>query len=219
VRWPDGKQQKESLDVVKALDAAFPDTAPLWPPAGTDAAAVGAAVSAFRATFPRNARPSSRAAFLFEWDGDPLPRSAFESTLDATEALLEAAGGPFFAGASFSAADVAWAPFLERYAAQLPCLHKGLVPRDPSRWPCLAAWYDAMEARVPAYACRVRGDAASWRKVLSMAGFGNAGLPQRMLTDAEETDAAFGPPPTDAATWAAYAKARYMHSICTANAR
>ena len=25
--------------------------------------------------------------------------------------------------------------------------------------------YDAMEAHVPAYACRVRGDAASWRKV------------------------------------------------------
>jgi len=116
VRWPDGKQQKESLDIVKALDAAFPDTPPLWPPAGADAAAVGAAVSAFRATFPRNARPSSRAAFLFEWDGDPLPRSAFESTLDATEALLDAGGGPFFAGAAFSAADVAWAPFLERNA-------------------------------------------------------------------------------------------------------
>ena len=30
-------------------------------------------------------------------------------------------------------------------------------------------------------------------KVLSMAGFGNAGLPQRMLTDAEATDAAFNP--------------------------
>jgi len=27
---------------------------------------VSAAVGAFRATFPRNARPSSRAAFLFE---------------------------------------------------------------------------------------------------------------------------------------------------------
>ena len=30
-------------------------------------------------------------------------------------------------------------------------------------------------------------------KVLSMAGFGNAGLPQRMLNDAEATDAAFNP--------------------------
>ena len=85
VRWSDGSRQKESLDVVKALDAAFPDTPPLWPPAGADATAVGAAVSAFRATFPRNARPSSRAAFLFEWDGDPLPRSTFERTLVATE--------------------------------------------------------------------------------------------------------------------------------------
>ena len=42
-----------------------------------------------------------------------------------------------------------------------------------------------MEAAVPAYACRVRGDAASWRKVLSMAGFGNSGMPARMLTDAQ----------------------------------
>ena len=38
---------------------------------------------------------------------------------------------------------------------------------------------------MPAYACRVRGDAASWRKVLSMAGFGNSGMPARMLTDAQ----------------------------------
>lgn len=29
-----------------------------------------------------------------------------------------------------SAADCAWAPFLERYAAQLPLLHGGLRPYD-----------------------------------------------------------------------------------------
>lgn len=29
-----------------------------------------------------------------------------------------------------SAADCAWAPFLERYAAQLPLLHSGLRPYD-----------------------------------------------------------------------------------------
>ena len=123
-RWPGGEMQKESLDLVKALDAAYPETPPLWPPVGVEASAVSAAVSAFRGTFPRNARPSSRAAFLFEWDGDPLPRSTFEATLDATDELLAEHGGPFFVGGCFSAADVAWAPFLERYAAQLPCLHK-----------------------------------------------------------------------------------------------
>ena len=59
-------EPKPEPEVVQALDAAFPETPALWPPAGVDAAAVGAAVAAFRATFPRNARPSSRAAFLFE---------------------------------------------------------------------------------------------------------------------------------------------------------
>ena len=48
-----------------------------------------------------------------------------------------------------------------------------------------------MEAQVPAYACRCRGDAPSWRKVLSMAGFGNAGLPPRVIANAEEAEKAF----------------------------
>ena len=55
-------------------------------------------------------------------------------TLDATDELLAEHGGPFFVG-GFSAADVAWAPFLERYAAQLPCLHK-VRPR-PIPPPCV----------------------------------------------------------------------------------
>ena len=66
--------------------------------------------------------------------------------------------------------------FLERYRYQLPCLHEGLEPDDANNYPSLAAWYDAMD-KVPVYACRVKGDAGSWRKVLKMAGFGNAGFP------------------------------------------
>jgi len=96
-----------------------------------------------------------------------------------TNALLgeTADGGPFFCGAEFTAADIAWAPFLERYAAQLPCLHDGLDVRgeDGVEYPNLVAWFEAMEERAPAYGCRIRGDASSWRKVLVMAGFGNAG--------------------------------------------
>lgn len=34
-----------------------------------------------------------------------------------------------------------------------------------------------METKVPAYACRVTGNPSSWRKVLTMAGYGNAGVP------------------------------------------
>ena len=96
-----------------------------------------------------------------------------------------------------------------RWAAQLPCLHDGLVPRDASRWPRLCAWYDAMD-RLPAYACRVRGDAASWRKVLSMAGYGNSGVPPRVLARMDEAAAAevFGASDVSLATWQDYASVR-----------
>ena len=169
IRWADGKTQGESLDLVRELDVRFPATPPLFEASGVDAA-----ISAFRRCFPRNARPSSRAAYLFSYDG-PLPRSTFEAALDATDAALGETGGPFFCGDAFSAADVAWAPFLERYAAQLPCLHDGLAPRS-ARWPRLEAWYSAMDG-VPAYAARVQGHPDSWRKVLAMQGYGNAGAP------------------------------------------
>ena len=92
VRWPDGRVQRDSLAVLRELDAAFPDTPPLWPPPGVAAADVDAMVAAFAATMPANARESSRVAHLFCSDEgfvyDPLPRAAFIDTLDGTEALL-----------------------------------------------------------------------------------------------------------------------------------
>eukprot|EP00930_Biecheleria_cincta_P087903 TRINITY_DN77142_c0_g1_i1.p1 TRINITY_DN77142_c0_g1~~TRINITY_DN77142_c0_g1_i1.p1 ORF type:complete len:272 (+),score=51.83 TRINITY_DN77142_c0_g1_i1:394-1209(+) len=135
-------------------------------------------VNSFKRIFPSGTRPSSRAAFLFKGYGDmPVWKSEFEATLDKTDELLgQYDDGPFFYGAKLTVADVAWAPFLERYSEQLPCLHAGLDPRDSSRWPRLAAWYKAMMQQVPAYAARVCGDNVSWRKVLSMAGYGNSGV-------------------------------------------
>lgn len=98
-----------------------------------------------------------------------------------------------------------------RYAAQLPCLHDGLAPRDPAgAYPRLAAWFAAMEG-LPAYACRVEGDAASWRKVLSMAGYGNAGTPATVLRRMDEAAAieAFGGAQLVAPdVWRSYAEAR-----------
>ena len=169
-------------------------------------------VSAWKGTFPRSARPSSRAAFLFSYDGDALPRSTFEQVLSDTEELLaEHDDGPFFCGAQPSAADVAWAPFLERYAAQLPCLHDSLTPRaTDGSYPRLSAWFDAMEA-LPAYACRVEGDAASWRKVLSMAGYGNAGTPTRVLGRMDEAaaiEAYGGAQRVSQPIWAEFAQGR-----------
>ena len=210
MRWADGRMQGESLDLVKALDKLYPEATPLWPPEGVDTGAVNAMISAFKGTFPRSARPSSRAAFLFSWDGDALPRATFETVLSRTDELLaEHADGPFFCGAAVSAADVAWAPFLERYAAQLPCLHDNLLPRGPD-FPHLAQWFDAMETAVPSYACRVEGDASSWRKVLSMAGYGNAGVPAKVLSRMDEAAAieAFGTAPIASEVWERYAASR-----------
>ena len=85
---------------------------------------------------------------------------------------------------ALSAADVAWAPVLERYAAQLPCLHAGLRPRG-GRWERLTRWYEAMDG-VPAYAARVQGHPDSWRKVLAMQGYGNAGAPQAFASSAAQ---------------------------------
>ncbi|CAK9018269.1 Protein IN2-1 homolog B (Glutathione S-transferase GSTZ5) [Durusdinium trenchii] len=196
LQWPSGKRQGESLDIIKALDVEFPDMPKLWPNS-----AVTELVNAFRSTFPKQTRPSSRAAFLFSWNG-PIFRSEFEATLDKTEDLLANHGGPFFHGEQISAADCAWAPFLERYAAQLPCLHRGLWPYDPSHWPRLGAWYEAMDAKFPAYSARIRGDEVSWRKVLAQAGYGNAGVPPDLVEeDAEHPQPSVG-------AWATYAANR-----------
>ena len=171
LQWPDGRMQGESYDLVQELDATYGKNILQCHETATDDI-----VNQFRSIFPR-ARPSSRAAFLFQYNGDPLGRKTFEETLEKTDALLGQTKGSFFCGDSITGADIAWAPFLERYRYQLPCLHDGLEPDDPAVYPHLAAWYTTMEAQVPAYACRVKGDASSWRKVLTMAGFGNAGLP------------------------------------------
>lgn len=204
VLWPDGKRQGESLDLLRELDRRYP-TRPLWePPGGASRADVAALVSSFARCFPSGARPSSRAAFLFGYDGAPLPRSDFEAALDATEALLGEHGGPFFAGAALSAADVSWAPFLERYGAQLPCLHEGLCPRSTAaRWPRLAAWYGAMDGE-PAYACRLKGDGASWKRVLEVQGYGNLGSPPALVGGAGVGGAA----PSADGVWRAFADGR-----------
>lgn len=181
MKWPDGQTQGESYDLVQALDAKYNNHQ-----LASDNADISNVVKQFRNIFPR-ARPSSRAAYLFQYNGEPLWKSTFEETLEQTNELLGQGAGPFLGGSDIvTAADIAWAPFLERYRYQLPCLHRGLQPDNPEVYPNLAAWYKAMEDGVPAYACRVKGDASSWRKVLSMAGFGNSFTPPQIVSNMDE---------------------------------
>ena len=53
--------------------------------------------------------------------------------------------------AQISAADCAWAPFLERYAAQLPLLHKGLHPYETQlhfMWALTAGIFTAVGVKI-----------------------------------------------------------------------
>jgi len=182
MRWPDGTNQNESMDLVQAVDKRFGNN--MLYPKDIKNDVINKARE-FQNIFPSGSRPSSRAAFLFGWSGDPLFKSEFESILLKTDELLSKGDGPFFCGKEMTAADIAWVPFLERYAAQLPCLHEGLVPRDSKLYPSLNKWFDAMES-IPAYACRVRGNPSSWRKVLTMAGYGNGGVPPDVVGRIED---------------------------------
>lgn len=176
IKWPEGHTQGESMDLVKEIDRRY-GSGKLQ----ADSLEVANVVSSFRSIFPR-AKPSSRAAFLFQMNGEPLWRSTFEDTLQKTDDLLGSSPGPFFCGSEITVGDIAWTPFLERYRYQLPCLHEGLDPSDPTYYPHLSKWYHAMD-QIPEYICRVKGDASSWRKVLSMAGFGNSGLPPQIQSN------------------------------------
>lgn len=180
VIWPSsGQRQSESIDIIERLDAEYPDTPLLYPVDSKGKSEVMHLISAFRDVFPRMTRPSSRSAFLFQSNGMPVFKADFEKTLDNTDLLLAKHSGPFFYGNQFTAADVAWIPFLERYSYQLPILHIGLNLRDAQRWPNLARWFDAIEQEEcmnGCYASKCQGDQQSWAKVLNQAGYGNDGV-------------------------------------------
>jgi glutathione S-transferase len=181
MRWENGRTQGESMDLVNEIDKRFADGR-----LQSDSSTVQDIVRQFSKIFPR-ARPSSRAAYLFQYNGEPLWESVFEQTLLDTDALIGSTeeDGPYFCGAEVTVADIAWAPFLERYRYQLPCLHDGLDPANPDEYPNLARWYEAMD-NLPVYSCRVKGDGSSWRKVLTMAGFGNAGAPPQIQSNMDD---------------------------------
>ena len=61
---------------------------------------------------------------------------------------------------------------------------------------------------IPAYGCRVRGDAASWAKVLSQAGFGNGGSVPETSPDDRTAASDAAASARGAETWAAYAADR-----------
>ena len=79
--------------------------------------------------------------------------------------------GNYLCGKDVTATDMIWAPYLERYAIQLPLLFpndKRCNPRS-STYEEVAGWYTTMERQLPAYSCCVQGDERHWRRCLEKA--------------------------------------------------
>ena len=120
---------------------------------------------------PRYTVPSVEAPYVFRSgndDGEIVQDFKYEVTLEEVDEILEEYDeGPFIAGESVTAADIFWAPFLERFAAHIPLLYPDIHPKGPeSDSPFVTEWYDGMDQLVPAYSCRVKGRAETWRSVL-----------------------------------------------------
>ncbi|KAH8054291.1 glutathione S-transferase [Aureococcus anophagefferens] len=192
LRWPDGSDMGESMDIVRAIDDRYGGGPRLYGPPD--------AQNWWRSRLLPARRRRRRAAFLFRSSGAPVFRAAFEETLEKTDALLEERGGPFFAGADLSAADVAWAPFLERYAAQLPLLHDGLRPRDASKYPSLARC--AFDDEIATRGAAIWDDYAATRDYVASTPAREAAAAVVRNRDALVADAArFGIDDAGAACW------------------
>jgi len=145
----------ESLDVMKALDEAFPETPKLIldSPEYMNAVELQSEVS------------SAGFAFAFAFrnetlsDADKLGRrEIFDEALNKLDAALASAGGPFRLGSNFSGIDVIMIPTMERWRYQLPItvMYDILEGR-----PFIQKWFNAMDDFAP-YSRRIAGDEYSW---------------------------------------------------------
>ena len=158
----------ESLDIMKALDDAFPDTTRLV-----------LDTKEYKAASEQNARLNTAGfgyAYATRNRGNgtlPLTEAelqqknmAFVQALDELENALVASGGPFRLGKEFSGIDAEMIPSLERWRYQLPITKEPGFDILEGR-PALAAWFQAMDAFAP-YSERVAGDEYSWVATAAM---------------------------------------------------
>ena len=194
VQWPDGTSQTDALDILERLEKEFPGgngdnhDVNLYPSISAAVDSVRCNIVRFQGVFPRNTQANPYAPYLIRQrnaqdlsDTNWAPESDHLVTLEETDEVMEEYyQGPFLCGAQITAADIVWAPFLERYAAQLPLVYESdnddLTPRS-SEYETLKEWYEAMEERVSVYSCRVMGDKTTWERLLQK------GVDQKLTPD------------------------------------
>lgn len=177
VQWPDGTAQEgtEMHEILEKIHREYPDGPNLYPDN------ISASVDIVRANIerrydgimPRYTDPSSVAPFIFrdenirEKEGEIVPKFKFQVSLEEVDEVLEEYDdGPYIAGRDITAADIYWAPYLERFAAQLPLLYEGLKPRS-QEYEAIKEWYDAMDQQIPCYSCKIKGRVETWQHVLA----------------------------------------------------
>mmetsp|Transcript_4211 Transcript_4211/g.9484 ORF Transcript_4211/g.9484 Transcript_4211/m.9484 type:complete len:494 (-) Transcript_4211:39-1520(-) len=170
------KNNQPTSDPIKLLEqihSHYPAATPNFYPklsAAVDASRCN--ILRFPGVMPRLSDPNfmSHAPLLFRPDGTLVPKSSHCVSLEELEEMLEEYYlGPYLCGKDVTAADVAWIPYLERYAVQLPMVYPNvdvLNPRSSDAYGEVWKWFLAMERDVPAYACAVMGDGRLWKRCL-----------------------------------------------------
>lgn len=189
LKWPDGTVQegKDMYQILEKIQEEHSDTKPdLYPNISISVDIVRASIERrFEGIMPRYTLPSSLTPFIFLEecalekdplsqlgttevcrDDDVVQRFKLKVSLEEIDEVLEEyEDGPYIAGEDITAADIYWAPYLERFAAQLPILYDGLAPRS-REFEAVKDWYDAMDQQIPCYSCAVKGRAETWQTLL-----------------------------------------------------
>ena len=187
IEWPtdddegNGKSEAAAItsDPIKLLEqiqSRYPDSEPNFYPklsAAVDASRCN--VMRLPGVMPRNSDENlmSYAPYLFRTDGTLVKPSSHAVSLEEVEEMQEEYYlGDFLCGKTITAADIIWAPYLERYAIALPLVFPNkakLNPRNRNVYGEVDNWYKIMERECAPYICRVMGDKKHWRSCLEMA--------------------------------------------------
>ena len=189
LQWPDGTAQegKDMYQILEKIQEEYSNIKPdLYPSISISVDIVRSSIERrFEGIMPRYTLPSSLTPFIFleecALEKDPLSKlgtaevcrdddvvQKFKlkvSLEEIDEVLEEYEDGEFIAGEDITAADIYWAPYLERFAAQLPMLYEGLAPRS-REFEAVKDFYDALDQKIPCYSCAVKGRAETWQNLL-----------------------------------------------------
>jgi hypothetical protein len=175
----------DPVKLLEQIQAHYPNTSPhFYPQLSSAVDASRCNILRLPGVMPRNSDETllSLAPYLFRSDGTMVPSSSHVVSLEEVEEMQEEYyRGDFLCGKEITGADIIWTPYLERYAVQLPLIFPNnnhsmgggrggrLDPRNRNVYGEVDNWYMVMEREVPAYSCRVMGDARHWRKCLEVA--------------------------------------------------